>query len=219
MKVKVCGITRVEDLKACEENNVDFVGFINIKRSKRFIDLNSIVKLVNEVRNPEKAVLVIEPGGLEEAIELIEKSNIKNIQLHSLLVDDIIRLRRSLGQLMIFRVVGIPGQIDMQKKFEIEAYAKVCDFLLFDSEVKGKSGGTGKQIPLKLAGKAAAIAKTANNNIKLLLAGGLDFDRIKNDGEVIGESFGYIDVNSGVEDKPGFKDIEKIKEIIQLVSE
>lgn len=220
MKVKICGITRVEDVMICEENNADLIGFINIKRSKRFVEINEINQLTSKLNNREKAVLVIEPENLEEAEVIQKKSNINIFQLHSLSSDDINRLKESESiqmQLKIIRAVGIPERITARKKVEIEDFAKVCDFLLFDYEDYGKIGGTGKQIPIKLIIEAAELAKNANDNIKLFLAGGLDLKRIQTEGKQIERIFDFIDVNSGVEDSPGLKNDNKIREIIELI--
>ncbi len=220
MKVKICGITRVEDVMICEENNADLIGFINIKRSKRFVEINEINQLTSKLNNREKAVLVIEPENLEEAEVIQKKSNINIFQLHSLSSDDINRLKESESiqkQLKIIRAVGIPERITARKKVEIEDFANVCDFLLFDYEDYGKIGGTGKQIPIKLIIEAAELAKNANDNIKLFLAGGLDLKRIQTEGKQIERIFDFIDVNSGVEDSPGLKNDNKIREIIELI--
>ena len=198
MKVKICGITRVEDVMICEENNADLIGFINIKRSKRFVEINEINQLTSKLNNREKAVLVIEPENLEEAEVIQKKSNINIFQLHSLSSDDINRLKESESiqmQLKIIRAVGIPERITARKKVEIEDFANVCDFLLFDYEDYGKIGGTGKQIPIKLIIEAAELAKNANDNIKLFLAGGLDLKRIQTEGKQIERIFDFIDVN------------------------
>lgn len=211
MKFKICGITRLEDLQVCEKFDPDFIGVINIKRSKRFLDITKIRNLRDSMKNHEKAVLVIEPETAEEVIKAVEKSGIKNIQLHSLSAEEIVKL----NGINIIRAIGIPEKIDTFKMEEIEEFAKVCRFLLFDFEVSGKSGGTGKQIPLEVAVEAAEIAKKSNRNIKLFLAGGINVERIKNEGNLIKDIFDYVDINSGVEDSPGIKNIVKIREFVE----
>lgn len=213
MKFKICGITRPEDLHVCEKSDPAFIGFINIERSKRFLDIEKIRELRDSMKNYEKAVLVIEPETTEEAIKAVEKSGIKNIQLHSLSVKDTAELK----EIDVIKAIGIPEKIDDFKKEEIKEYAKVCKYLLFDSMISGKSGGTGKQIPLEVAAEAAEIAKRSNANIKLFLAGGINAERIKNEGKLIKDIFDYIDINSGVEDSPGIKNRDKLIEFVDMV--
>ncbi len=218
MKVKICGITQAEDVRVCEENNADLIGFINIKRSKRFVEINGINRLASKLKNREKAVLVIEPNNLEEAEITLKETDINIVQFHSLSSDAIHRLKGSVQkQLKIIKAVGIPERITSEKKVEIEDFAMVCDSLLFDYESNGKSGGTGKPIPLELAFQAAEIARKVNDNIELFLAGGLDLKLIKNEGEIIREVFDFVDVNSGVEDQPGLKNENKVKKILQII--
>ena len=211
MEFKICGITRPEDLQVCENDGSAFIGFINIKRSKRFLDIEKIRKLMDSMKNKENAVLVIEPENVEEAINSIEKSGVKNVQLHSLQAEDISGLK----EINVIKAIGIPEEIDKSKKEEIESFAKGCRYLIFDSMIKGKSGGTGKQIPLEVAAEAAKIAKKSNENIKLFLAGGINAQRIKNEGKLIKDIFDYVDVNSGVEDSPGIKNKVKITEFVE----
>lgn len=202
-------MTRPQDIQACEGST--FVGFINIKRSKRFIDIEKIRELVGSMENPEKAVLVLEPETAEDVVKAVEKSGVKNVQLHSLQAEDIAKLK----EINVIKVVGIPEKIDESKKEEIESFAKVCRYLLFDSMIMGKSGGTGKQIPLEVAVEAAEIARKSNVSVKLFLAGGISAEKIKNEGNLIKDIFDYVDVNSGVEDSPGIKSKVKIMEFVE----
>jgi phosphoribosylanthranilate isomerase len=220
MKVKICGIAQNEDVRTCEEHGADFIGFINIKRSKRFVDLDEISELTAAMKNKKKAVLVMEPQDLKDAEAAIKQLDIGTIQLHSLSDGDIKALKQNntlRKSLKIIKAIGIPENIDASKKCEIETHARICDFLLFDSQIEGKSGGTGKQIPLKQAAEAVEIAKSVNKNIKLFLAGGINTARIKYEGKTVESLFDYVDVNSGVEDQPGFKNSAKIGEFMQTV--
>lgn len=210
MKFKICGITRPEDVKTCEKFDPAFIGFINVERSKRFLDIEKIKNLKSKMKNEYKAVLVIEPETVEEVTEKVETSGIKTIQLHSLSSKDVAKIK----DINVIKVIGIPEKIDALQKEEIEKFAKICNYLLFDSVVSGKSGGTGKQIPLEVAVEAAKIAKKSNKNIKLFLAGGINTERIKNEGALIKDVFNYVDVNSGVEDSPGIKNEDKISEFV-----
>lgn len=210
MEFKICGITRPEDVETCEKFDPAFIGFINVERSKRFLDIEKIKNLKSKMKNEYKAVLVIEPETVEEVTEKVETSGIKTIQLHSLSSKDVVKIK----DINVIKVIGIPEKIDALQKEEIEKFAKICNYLLFDSVVSGKSGGTGKQIPLEVAVEAAEIAKKSNEDIKLFLAGGINVKRIKNEGALIKDVFNYVDVNSGVEDSPGIKNEDKISEFV-----
>jgi len=215
MKVKICGITRIEDVHACEKSNSDFIGFINIERSKRYVKLDKVNELTSSMGKKEKAVIVIEPENGEEAVKKAEKTGIKILQLHSLSNKEINRIKEN-KELKIIRAIGISEKINGKKENEIKQFAGTCDYLLFDYEVEGKSGGTGMQIPLDAAVYASKIAKKTNSKIELFLAGGMNADYIKEHGNLISKFFDIVDLNSGVEDSPGIKNTGKIKRILKL---
>ncbi len=217
MKVKICGITRADDVKVCQDNDAGLIGFINIERSLRFVNLDEIIKLTSDMQDKNKAVLVMEPEKVNEVENAVNQTGINRIQLHSLSNFDIESLKQNNPQIKIIKAIGIPKNIDEPKIIEIKEFAEVCDYLLFDSEIEGKSGGTGKHIPLDKATEAAEIAKKHNENIKLFLAGGINYNRIKSQGNNLKTIFDYVDVNSGVEEHPGIKNDYKIKEFMQVI--
>jgi phosphoribosylanthranilate isomerase len=220
MKLKICGITRPKDVQICEDLHSEFIGFINIKRSIRYLNLDKIRQLVEPMKDKKRAVLGLEPKNIDETIKTVEYSKISTIQLHSLQKDDIIKLKSQITlkkPVRIIKAIGIPERFNQIKKEEIKEYAGICDFLLFDSQVNGKSGGTGKHINVEHAIEAAKIAKNVNHDIKLFLAGGLNFEFIKKEINTLEQFYDYIDVNSGVEDQPGIKSHKKMRELIQYL--
>jgi phosphoribosylanthranilate isomerase len=126
----------------------------------------------------------------------------------------------------IIRAVGISGdsvkslgdivEFSHEKVLEIEDFAKTCNALLFDYQINGKSGGTGKQIPIKIALEAIRIAKDANHNLEIFLAGGINSERIRNKRTILERVIDYVDVNSGVEDSPGIKNPERVEELMNI---
>ena len=234
MKVKICGITRSQDVSKCEGSGANLIGFINIKRSKRYVKLKQIIELVSELKNRERAVLVLEPENLEEVVMKMKKTGIRNVQLHSLTSSQIKYLKWIENfhrtpvepNMKIIRAVGISedslvyanGDIEFSeiKRLEIEDFARTCNAILFDYQVNGKSGGTGKQIPINIALEAVKIAKNANYNLEIFLAGGINSERIRNDKDVLERVIDYVDVNSGVEDAPGIKNPERVDELMNI---
>jgi phosphoribosylanthranilate isomerase len=235
MKVKICGITRSEDLIRCEESGAELVGFINIERSKRLVNIKEIKALVSEMKNKEKAVLVLEPKNPEEVVMKMKKTGIRTAQLHSLSSNQIKYLRwiESFQRnpfeqhVKIIRAVGISEEsieskndseirFSTEKIDEIEGFAKTCDAIIFDYQIGDKSGGTGKQIPFKIALKAVKIAKNINNNLEIFLAGGINSEIIRNKKDKMEKVLDYVDVNSGVEDAPGIKNPDQLNELMKI---
>jgi phosphoribosylanthranilate isomerase len=234
MKIKICGMTRPEDVIKCEESGTNLIGFINIERSQRFLHYRKIKNLFKSMKNKEKAVMVLEPENPEEVVFKMKKTGIKTLQLHSLSPYEIKylkwidRFRKNCSDrnLIVIRAVGLSEKsIDVGnygekfkfssgKKEEIEGFAGVCDAIMFDYELGGKSGGTGRQIPIEMVFEGVKIAKNVNKNIKIFLAGGMNSKSMKNHKELFEKVFDYIDVNSGVEDSPGVKNHDKIEDFL-----
>ncbi|NYB51104.1 MAG: phosphoribosylanthranilate isomerase [Methanobacteriaceae archaeon] len=216
MKIKICGIRNKDDLKTCEGAGADLMGFINIERSKRMVEIEKIRNLTSSMKDKNKAVLVIEPSNMVDADERIKKSGLNNIQLHSLYPDEIKEMKNTNPHLTVTRAIGISEEIKPKKEQEIKDFVCVSDNILFDYEFQGKTGGTGRQIPTETALEAAEIARSYNKNVTLFLAGGMNVERIKNEGKKLATIFNYFDVNSGVEDAPGVKNRDKIRELMKL---
>jgi phosphoribosylanthranilate isomerase len=213
-KIKICGITNREDLKLITDK-VDYIGFINVKRSPRYLPLTKIMKLATDKK---KAVLVLEPKNPEEVTEKVEKTNISNIQLHSLNPSQIKKLKIQLPKnVLLIKAVGIPDTLTPKKKKEIKSFTRVSDAILFDYELQGKTGGTGKQIPIDIACQAANIATHTKKSIKLFLAGGMNLQSLKENYKLIDSHFDVVDFNSSLEKSPGIKDPSKIKELLDYV--
>ena len=234
MKVKICGITRSQDVSRCEGSGANLVGFINIKRSKRYVRLEEIIELVSELKNRERAVMVLEPENPEEVVMKMKKTGIRNVQLHSLTSSQIKYLKWIENfhrtpvepNMKIIRAIGLSEdslkstvngiEYSEEKVLEIEDFARTCDAILFDYQIKGRSGGTGKQIPINMALEAVKIAKHANHNLEIFLAGGINSERIRNKKAILERVIDYVDVNSGVEDSPGIKNPESIEELMNI---
>lgn len=234
MKIKVCGITRSEDLIRCEESGAELMGFINIDRSKRNLSLKEIKTLTAGMKNKMKAVMVLEPKDIEEVVMKMKKTGVRNIQLHSLTPNQIKYLRWIENyernpfepHLKIFRAVGLSQDsteiideepvLKPEKISEIKEFALCCDALILDYQLNGKSGGTGKQIPMKIALEAVKTAKDVDNNVEIFLAGGINTEIIRNRKEILEKVFDYVDVNSGVEDAPGIKNSQQLEELLEL---
>ncbi|MCK9152598.1 phosphoribosylanthranilate isomerase [Methanobacterium alcaliphilum] len=227
LKVKICGITNKNDLKVVETYGANLLGFINVGRSPRYVSLDEANELLNSLNNRDKAVLVLEEKNVDKILNKIKKTGIKNVQVHSLTSSKIKILKEKIDsenlqkgendKIRLMGVIGLSEEIFDEKKSEIESFAMHCDAILLDYQIKGKSGGTGKQIPLDVALNANKIIRNKNKDIWVFLAGGLDVKLLKNQGKIIREYFDGVDFNSTLEDSPGIKNELKIKETINQI--
>ena len=200
VKVKICGITELQDALKAHELGADFVGFIFFEKSPRKIE-------------PKEARLIIEdlPEGLlkvglflnqdfHTVKTIAEGCRLDLLQLHGDEEPDYCgRLRRDFKIIKSFKVKGLSG-ID-----GVDTYKDSLDYYLFDTYAEGIPGGTGRSFNWDIL-KGRPFKKP------IFLAGGLT---PKNVAEAIGKVVPYaVDVASGVEKSPGKKDYGLLKEFI-----
>lgn len=88
MKIKICGITRENEIELLNELHVDYAGFVLFfEKSKRNVDLDRAVELKNRLKNTKSVAVVVEPT-LEQA-RAIEEAGFDVLQVHGKLAEDI----------------------------------------------------------------------------------------------------------------------------------
>ncbi len=200
-KIKICGMQRIEDIQYVNKYRPDYAGFILSEGFGRTVVLNTFCKLDSYLDKDIKRVGVFVNEPIENILKYYaEKLNV--IQLHGNEDREYIERLKSLCRCEIWKAVRAKTPEDI-----INAEKLGADRLLIDSYVKGKVGGTGTKADFN-------IIKTAAPQDKFMLAGGLDKNNILS---AIDELHPYgVDLSSSVETN-GFKDKEKIREIISIV--
>lgn len=223
MKIKVCGITKEKQARKLEKMGIEHVGFINIKRSKRFVSMDKIISLESQLSNKRTGTLVLEPDNPYDVILKSNRSRIFNIQLHCLTPFHIkylhwINRYHNFERMRITKAIGLKDKNDLRKQEELEDHAMYCDNILLDYIKDGLTGGTNTHIPIDEAIKACNVVKRTDNKTDVTLAGGLNYEYL----EQIQDSLCYfdgIDLNSGVEDSPGIKNMKEVKRVKKLIDD
>jgi len=220
-KVKICGITNLEDAFACIEAGADFLGFVtefpvpvpwNLDRKKTR-------NLIEKVRN-KVATVVVTSGTIDKILDIVEFTRPQILQLHGKeTLSEIREIFNKLNSTGVKIIKALPIQLETRKAFfEIE---EPEDALLaiqstgvwaitVDSKTSKMPAGTGKVLEWKLAKRLRKIA-----NIPFFLAGGLTPYNVQT---AIKEVNPYgVDVITGVEKVHGKKDPEKVKLFIKAV--
>lgn len=200
-KVKICGMTSLEDAMKAHALGADMAGFIFFEKSPRRIE-------------PEKARAIIEglPRDLlkvglflDQDLEFVRKCagrcRLDMLQLHGEESADYCgEIRKDFTIIKTFR---IKEKADLGN---INSYGESADFYLFDTFVEGVPGGTGKTFDWSLLG-GAVLSRP------IFLAGGLNPGNVK---KAIEKTRPYaVDAASGVERSPGIKDYKLMKEFIE----
>jgi len=207
VKVKICGITRKEDLDAAAAAGADAVGFVvGTAASPRNLSLEKAEKLFRQVPPFVKSVLVAVPTNLDELAETCEKLNPDAIQIHgeNLLAAASVRLK----------IPNIPliWAVNANSLNVLEAASKatkIFDAVLLDSFANGKYGGTGIVHDWELSKRVKQVIDPK----PLILAGGLNPENVAEAVRVVQPY--AVDVSSGVELQLGIKDDKKMVDFVK----
>ena len=197
VKIKICGLKRLEDIEIVNKYKPDYIGFV-FADSKRKVSHELAGELKDNLDSDIVSVGVFVDADPEEIIELFRKGVIDVAQLHGSEDEDyIIGLKDKTNHKL-----EIINAIEMSEEVDLDSYENTqADFLLLDS---GK--GSGKTFDWRLIRK--------NLKKEFFLAGGLDVSNIC---QAIEEFKPYaVDLSSSLE-TDDYKDENKIKEIMEVI--
>lgn len=181
-KVKFCGMTRQQDILAAEELGADFVGFVFVSSSPRFISIDEAEDVRAAIKQA-KAVGVFADHMNEEIEKYVKILDLDYIQLHG--EPDIVRIK-NLSKPVIQAFRGVPDLATA------EAFLKLCPYILVD-KVDGEDEADFDTI--------AALPSSIRE--KLFLAGGLTPGNVRMAVDRI-EPYA-VDCARGIESQPGHK--------------
>ncbi len=211
VRVKICGITREEDLAFALAAGTDAVGFlVGVPSSPRNLTLKRAETLLRQVPIFVDSVVVTAPQSIDGLAEICEKLKPSAIQIHGKKSFDASEIREKVKHTRLIKTVYVTKDALNEKAIED---LKTFDAVLLDSFTKGQYGGTGKVHDWTLSRQIReAVAPTP-----VILAGGLKPENVK---EAILTVQPYaVDVASGVELYPAVKDHKKIRAFIENAKE
>ena len=206
VKLKVCGLTQLEQIEVLVKENIDFLGFIFYPKSPRFVLNHLNLEEIGSVNHLGKVGVFVNES-LSKIVEISEKAKLNFIQLHGEeSVDYIKDLKTKLPKdckiIKVFRV-GIPIEFTMNFNAIQSKLESLVDFYLFDTDSKAY-GGTGKTFSWR-------ILDEINIKKPYFLSGGISQNHAKEFQNLKHQPFG-LDINSKFEINPGNKNLELIKE-------
>lgn len=189
-KIKICGLTRPEDIGFVNEYQPDYIGFVFAK-SKRQIDYQTARKL-KALLNPGILVVgVFVDEDMEKIVSIVEEGIIDIMQLHGCESEAYIQTLRQRTNAKIIKAVKVTT-------LQSNSIKTKADYILLDS-----TAGSGKLFDWK---------RKIDCNKPIFLAGGLNPENVA---EAVNQMRPYaVDVSSGVETE-GKKDRDKIKKFIE----
>jgi phosphoribosylanthranilate isomerase len=203
VRVKLCGLWRMEDIEAANTALPDYIGFV-FAESRRRVDLKTAASLKAALDPRIKAVGVFVNEGAEEAAEAASAGVIDLVQLHGDEDAAYIKRLKSMVNLPVIKAVpmgsGCPSGCGTEES----------DYLLLDTFDREKRGGAGKPFDWGLIN--SFVEKTKK---PFFLAGGLNETNLEAAAKM--EPF-CLDISSGAETN-GLKDREKMIRIVRTVRE
>ena len=199
MRVKICGITRVEDAVVAADAGADAVGLIFVPSSPRYISPESAARIVRALPQTITPVGVFVNESREEIGRVVARSGVRALQLHG----------EESPEATIGFTIPVIKSFRVGEEFSVESVRGYpVSAILLDALVPGLYGGTGKTFDWNIAIAAKAYGR-------VILSGGIHAENVS---DAIRSVRPYaIDVNSGVESSPGIKDPEKIAALFRAV--
>lgn len=204
MKIKICGIRREEDISIVNQFLPDFIGFILVPQSKRYVSPEKIIELKKNLNSKIKTVGIFVNEKAETINYIKEKCGLDVIQLHGEETPEF--CKNIQGE--IWKTIGVNVK-DNRFILSPSSYSSVVDLILLDSHTQGERGGTGVTFNWD-------IILSLPKDMNIGLAGGINDNNIYFAKRI--SELSLIDVASGSETN-GTKDLNKIKTIIENIRE
>jgi phosphoribosylanthranilate isomerase len=198
LRIKICGITRIEDALAAVDAGADALGFMFYEGSPRYL-ATAMARKITSLLPPFVAKVGVFVDPTEKFVtEAIADCGLDTLQFHGNESPEF--CRKFAGRIIkAFRI-----QNEESLRF-LPTYA--TDAWLLDSFVAGQRGGTGAKFNWQLACEAKKLGRP------VILAGGLTPENVA---EAVRQVQPYaVDVSSGVESAPGKKDAALVKAFIK----
>jgi phosphoribosylanthranilate isomerase len=216
IRVKICGITNLEDARLAVDAGADALGFIFVENTPRFVTPELVAPIVRQLPPFVTPVGVFwdQPAGHVKAVA--EACGLRALQFHGDETPDELEGY----DLPIIKTVKLPPArlIDGLPEYRADVplvalkFHKVARAVLLDSAARW-SAGEGRE-PIEWTTAAAIVRQLAARPVlpRVILSAGLTPETVARAISVV-KPYG-VDVNSGVEAKPGRKDPEKVRRFV-----
>jgi phosphoribosylanthranilate isomerase len=196
MRVKICGLTRLQDVRAAVAAGADALGFVFVPQSRRALQPDAALELVRAVPAFVSRVGLFMDQDYDTVRRVLDRVPLNLLQFHGR--EDAVFCRRF--GLPYVKAVAMGSRAPLASMCQAFADAAA---LLLDSHSSGQVGGTGQTFDW---------GEIPRLDLPLILAGGLTPENVR---EAVRRVRPWaVDVSSGVEDAPGVKSPEKMQMFI-----
>ena len=203
-KIKICGITNIEDASLSVQFGADLLGFNFYRGSKRFVEPEIAAEIIQKLGASVLSVGIFVDETIENILNTVSICGLYAVQLHGNETPEFVAELAEKTDTKIIKAFRVDTDLDLNElqKFPV-------DSILLDSKATGDFGGSGNTFDWNIAAKIGKQVK------HLYLAGGLSPENVA---EAIREVRPYaVDVCSRIESVPGKKDPIKLERFIEEV--
>jgi phosphoribosylanthranilate isomerase len=201
VKVKICGITNLEDALNSVKAGCNALGFVFYRKSPRYLTPKKASRIIKHIPAHILKIGVFVNAKAKTIKRIARLCNLDMLQFHG---DESPEFCERFKGYKIIKAFRVKDKIELENLLDYKTLA-----YLFDTFVKSKAGGTGKNFNWKLVRHIDGFTRP------VFLSGGLN---AKNVAEAIKQVHpDWVDVSSSVEIKPGKKDYKKVKKLIEAV--
>ncbi|MBS1627127.1 MAG: phosphoribosylanthranilate isomerase [Bacteroidetes bacterium] len=209
MRVKVCGMTKVEQVQQLNKLNIEFCGFIFYEKSKRYVLNHLSASSIKKIKGKINKVGVFVNANEDDILKTVDACGLYLVQLHG---DETPKQCEKISS-YITTIKAFRIGDDENVLWKIKDYADVCDMFLFDTKA-ADYGGTGKQFNWN-------ILNELNIDKPFFLSGGIgpnDIEKLKEFSKnTVAKNLLAVDINSKFEISYGVKDINLIEKFVNSV--
>ena len=209
VRVKICGLTRVDEAVACLQAGDDLIGLNFHPDSPRCIDLARAAEIMTALGGPEQVIGLFVNRPADEVARLADGLGIVRIQLHGDEPPEDLRVLDRFWLVRAFRLGAVEHIRAMNRYLEqCRTVGRLPDAILLDAHAPGRLGGTATVVTEDILAAIPSLPR-------MILAGGLSPDNVA-ERVAIARPW-MVDVASGVESSPGRKDAAQVAAFIQAV--
>ena len=198
-KIKICGITRLEDARYAAAAGADYLGFIQYPKSPRYIEPPQAKAIIDWVYGPQSVGVFVneEP---EAVLAAADAAGFALVQLHGHETPEACALVREHGRAVIKAFHVMHDASTEQVRALLEPYAGAIDYVLLDTHHTSLWGGTGESFNWRLV-------RDLVPEYDVFLAGGIGAHNVE---DALRMRPFALDLSSSVEQAPGIKDFDKL---------
>jgi len=202
MRIKVCGMTQIEQVDKLSDLGVTFAGFIFYPKSPRYVFKHMTTTQIRKENNINKVGVFVN-APVEEVLHMVDECRLHMVQLHG---DESPKYCEKIADYVsVVKAFRLSDNDSVQ--WMIRPFMDVCDMFMFDTMGAGY-GGTGKKFDWNML-QGQTIGKP------FFLSGGIepgDEEKLKSfTSEPVAKALFAVDINSKFELAPGIKELDKVR--------